>query len=336
MYTSSLHLVFTVLPVSGYLPLSFTTTAFMSRSSSGYSYAIHASLFLSTLVLRRIHVSFVECKYILYDYTMIDYTAFITENAGSIWYSGSKFWKSDVTSKTHDNNQVLTETDIEIGNYIVSAIKNLFEYNIIDEEAGVINNSSQYTWVVDPIDGTSNFASGIPTYCIMIGLLNGGIPIAGGVAIPSFHEICIAEKGKGAFCNGKKLHVTTEENLLRCLVSYGIDGHQEDPKFTRDECALLADIILGIRNLRTNNSNYDSMLVAKGSLGAWLNRTTRIWDNVAPQIIVEEAGGLYTDFFGKPMDYTYPISKAENNFTVCAAAPTIHGKLQEIIHKNTS
>ena len=270
---------------------------------------------------------------------MIDYTAFITEVLQEV--SGiavQNFGKvTSATTKTHDNNQVLTETDIEIGNYIVSAIKKSFpNHNIIDEEAGVINNSSQYTWVVDPIDGTSNFASGIPTYCIMIGLLNGGIPIAGGVAIPSFHEICIAEKGKGAFCNGKKLHVTTEENLLRCLVSYGIDGHQEDPKFTRDECALLADIILGIRNLRTNNSNYDSMLVAKGSLGAWLNRTTRIWDNVAPQIIVEEAGGLYTDFFGKPKDYTYPISKAENNFTVCAAAPTIHGKLQEIIHKNTS
>jgi myo-inositol-1(or 4)-monophosphatase len=78
------------------------------------------------------------------------------------------------------------------------------------------------------------------------------------------------------------------------------------------------------------------MLVAKGSLGAWLNRTTRIWDNVAPQIIVEESGGMYSDFFGKPMDYSDPISKAGDNFTVCAAAPMLHKQLQEIIHRHTS
>ena len=169
----------------------------------------------------------------------------------------------------------------------------------------------------------------------MVGLLDEGMPIAGGVAIPSFHEICIAEKGEGALCNGSRLHVSSETNLLRALVSYGIDGHQENPKYTMDECKFLSELVLGIRNLRTNNSNYDTMLVAKGCLGACLNRTTRIWDNVAPQIIVEEAGGTYTDFFGKPMDYSNPISKAEDNFTVCAAAPMLHKKLQEIIHGRT-
>ena len=83
----------------------------------------------------------------------------------------------------------------------------------------MINNSSQYTWVVDPIDGTSNFASGIPTYCIMIGLLNGGIPIAGGVAIPSFHEICIAEKAKALFVTEKVTrHDGGKSSSLSCVL----------------------------------------------------------------------------------------------------------------------
>jgi myo-inositol-1(or 4)-monophosphatase len=240
------------------------------------------------------------------------------------------------TTKPEDNNQVLTETDIEIGNQIVAAIKQKYpEYNVIDEEAGVIDNGSAYTWVVDPIDGTSNFANGIPAYGVMIGLLEDSTPIAGGVALPSFGQIYVAAKGSGAFCNGKQIHVTSESNLLKTLVAYGIDGHQENPKITEDETAVLSKVILGIRNLRSTNSAYDFMLVADGRYGAFLNRTSKIWDNVAPQIIIEEAGGIFTDFFGKPIDYTNPLSKVNENFTMCAAPRELHRQLQQIIHSRT-
>lgn len=78
----------------------------------------------------------------------------------------------DHAVKTGDNNQVLTEADIAIGKYIVDAIVNEYPgHNVIDEEAGVIDNSSTVTWVVDPIDGTSNFAAGTPLYGCMIGVL---------------------------------------------------------------------------------------------------------------------------------------------------------------------
>jgi myo-inositol-1(or 4)-monophosphatase len=74
-------------------------------------------------------------------------------------------------------------------------------------------------------------------------------------------------------------------------------------------------------------------MVAKGSYGATLNRTSKIWDNVAQQIILEEAGCTYTDFFGKPIDYSNPVSKARDNFTFCAAPPNLHQALQTLIHK---
>ncbi len=245
------------------------------------------------------------------------------------------FEKTKAIEKGTDNNQVLTETDIEIGKYLVGEIQKVYPtHNIIDEEAGVIDKKSDYTWVVDPIDGTSNFASGIPTYGIMIGVLMDGQPIAGGIALPSFDEIYIAEKGSGAFCNGKKIQVTDKTDLLKCLSVYAIDGHQEDPEQTRKECELLADIVLSIRNLRISNSCFDLMMVARGKYAGWLNRTSKIWDNVAPQIIIEEAGGLFTDFMGNPMDYTNPLSKADNNFMVATAAPVLHKKLQELIHKH--
>lgn len=264
---------------------------------------------------------------------MQDYKSFILEVLDEVSeIARSSFGKVSGTTKPEDNNQVLTETDIQIGNAIVDAIRAKYpEHNIIDEEAGVIDNSSKYTWVVDPIDGTSNFANGVPTYGIMIGLLEDATPIAGGMALPSFSQIYVATKGGGAFCNGSPVHVTNEQDLLKTLVAYGIDGHQEEPQITTDETAILSKIILGIRNLRSSNSAYDFTLVADGRYGGYLNRTSKIWDNVAPQIIVEEAGGVFTDFFGKEIDYTNPLTKVDENFTMCAAPPALHARLQQII-----
>lgn len=251
--------------------------------------------------------------------------------------ANTHFGKIVATStKTGDNNQVLTETDLAIGACIVKKIEEIFpNHNIIDEEAGVIDKKSEYTWVVDPIDGTSNFANGLPTYGCMMGLLEKDTPIAGGIILPAFGELYVAQKGAGATCNGKKIHVSTQSTLLSSLVAYGIDGHQEDPDRTLREVAVLADIILNIRNLRTTNSAYDMAQVPAGRYGAYLNQTTKIWDNVALQPIVEEAGGIVTDFWGKPMNYTNPLNRAGENYTICAAAPQLHKVLQEIIQRNS-
>jgi myo-inositol-1(or 4)-monophosphatase len=265
---------------------------------------------------------------------MIDYRSFIVsvlQEASAI--AANNFGKVSGSVKPEDNNQVLTQTDIEIGNFIVGKVKeNYPDHNIIDEEAGVVDNGSRYTWVIDPIDGTSNFANGVLTYGIMIGLLDADVPIAGGVAIPFLQETYVAIKGEGAYCNGEKVTVSTEPQLLHSLVAYGIDGHQEDPSITRDEVRILSEIILNIRNLRSSNSTFDQVLVAKGKYGATLNRTSKIWDNVAQQIVIEEAGGIYTDFWGAPMDYSNPLSKVDTNFTFCAGAPVLHKQLLQIIN----
>lgn len=245
--------------------------------------------------------------------------------------ANNNFGKVKGSTKGNDNNQVLTQTDLEIGKYIISQINKYFpDHNIIDEEAGVVDNKSEYTWVVDPIDGTSNFASGVPTYGIMIGLLENDIPIAGGIALPEFEKIITAEKGKGAFEGNNKLNVLLEKELKSVLVAYGIDGHQENPEQTYREVRLLGKIILQIRNLRTSNSVFDAVMVAEGKYGAFLNQTSKIWDNVAQQVIIEEAGGVYTDFDGNLIDYSSPLSKANRNFTFIAGSKTIHDQLFRI------
>lgn len=246
----------------------------------------------------------------------------------------SHFGRVTTTVKTGDSNQVLTEADVAIGTHIIKCIQTDFpDHSIIDEEAGVIDKGSEYTWIIDPIDGTSNFANGSPLYGVMIGLLKGSEPIAGGIAQPAFNEIYLAEKGKGAFCNGKRIHITSEKILLNTLVSYSIDSHREDPERTKKEAAVLAEIILNCRNIRASGSCFDVTMVAKGVYSAFLNKTSKIWDIAAEQIIVEEAGGICTTFDGEPVDYSNPPSKANNNFTYCMAAPILHKQLQDIIRR---
>ena len=242
------------------------------------------------------------------------------------------FGKVTGQDKIGDQNQVLTETDLEIGQELIKRIQaNFPDHNIIDEEAGVMDKNSEFTWVVDPIDGTSNFANGVPTYGVMIGLLEKDQPIAAGLALPAFQEIYLAERGQGATCNDQKLQVTSEKRLASCLVGYGIDAHPEDPKRTEEECQLISKIVLKIRNFRSTNSVFDVAMLVKGGFGGLLNQSSKIWDNVAQQLIIEEAGGTYTDFWGAPIVYTDPLKRATQNFTYCAASPILHQQLQDII-----
>lgn len=262
----------------------------------------------------------------------MSYSSFITQvlkHSSAI--AKENFGKVKGLTKEGDNNQLLTKTDLEIGDYILSQIRQYFpSHNVLDEEAGVIDNNSEFTWVVDPIDGTSNFANCVPTYGIIIGLLKNASSIAGGIALPEFNRIITAEKGKGAFEEGKKLYVTNEQNLKNVLIAYGIDSNF-DKNVTLGEGRIIAEIVSKTRNLRTSNSVFDSVMVAQGSYGAVLNKASKIWDNVGQQIIVEESGGVYTDFFGKPIDYSNTLIKIGENFTFCFGAPQIHKQLQEII-----
>jgi myo-inositol-1(or 4)-monophosphatase len=242
------------------------------------------------------------------------------------------FGKVSYSIKPGDNNQVLTKADLEIGSFIVSELKRNFpDHNIIDEESGIIDNKSEYTWVVDPIDGTGNFAVGIPLYGIIIGLLHKDIPVAGGVALPSFDEIYYGEKGQGAFKNGQSINVSREEKLTRSLVAYGMDSHLDKPEFTKSEMVILDRLINSIQNLRMSNSVYDAMMVASGKYGGYVNQSMRIWDIVGTQIIIEEAGGIIADINGEVINYKDHIEKSKGHFTFFSASNILHSQLLGVI-----
>lgn len=234
--------------------------------------------------------------------------------------------------KAADPSHVLTEADVEIGRFLVGEIARRYpDHNIIDEETGIVDKSSSWTWLVDPIDGTSNFAAGLPHFGIQIGLLREDVPVLGGIHLPAFDELLVAERGRGCTLNNEPVFVTSTNDLSDVLVAYGIDGHRESPETTQQECAALARIVLSVRNLRASNSAYDAVQVARGRYGAWINKTTKIWDQVPQQIVLEEAGCLYTDIAGNPMDYADPLKRVDDNFTMCAAPPALHEQLLKLL-----
>lgn len=263
-----------------------------------------------------------------------EYTHFLQQSLAQVSeIARTQFGHVPGVLKDGDPNQVLTQTDKEIGRVLIELIQTQFPgHSIIDEEAGVIQKNPDMVWVVDPIDGTSNFANGIPTYGIMFGLLKDGVPIAGGIALPQFDAIYIAEKGKGAYRNGERIQATREEDLLNTLMAYGIDGNYNDPNATRQEAALWGELVLNVRNMRSSNSVFDMCMVAEGRFGSFMNRTSKIWDNVAPQILLEEAGCMYTNYWGEKIDYSNPLQKVADNFTVCTAPQKLHERIQNIIH----
>ncbi len=247
------------------------------------------------------------------------------------------FGKISGITKPDDNNQVLTDADLAIGKKIISLIHDKYPtHNIIDEEAGIIDNRSEFTWVIDPVDGTSNFANGIVTYGVIVGLLKGGVPIAGGFALPAFSEIYSAEKGEGAFLNGEKITIDdSKEELSSQLLAYGIDANHKNPDATRQECKLIAELILKIRNLRASGCVFDAAMVLKNKYGAYLANWGKIWDVAGVQVVVQEAGGIFTNFIGKTIDYSNPLTRVNENFGLCISSPKLHKQIQEIVNKNT-
>ncbi|SDZ34180.1 myo-inositol-1(or 4)-monophosphatase [Amycolatopsis xylanica] len=234
------------------------------------------------------------------------------------------------TTKPGEPSQVVTAADHEIEELLTARISAAYPgYGILGEETGLHGENADAVWVLDPIDGTSNYAAGSPLFGIMAGLLVGGVPVAGGIALPALGEFYLAQRGEGAFRNGARFRAPTATGLGTALIAYGIDG---DSEFAQEDFTIAAALATRCRGLRMANSCFDLVQVATGAYGASLNRATRIWDSVAPHVLLEEAGITYTDFAGAPIRYT-PLTRAvDTNFTVCAAAPGLHAQLQHVIH----
>jgi myo-inositol-1(or 4)-monophosphatase len=230
-------------------------------------------------------------------------------------------------------SSIVTKTDLDSEKRIMEIISGRFpEHNLLGEETGFQNKNSEYTWVVDPIDGTSNFAAGLPWFGVIICVLKNFKPVMAGCYLPVQKQMYFAEKGNGASLNGKPISISKEDELKNILVAYSLD-YSEEPGKTAAEVQIIKCLVENVRNLRSANCLLDLCFTADGKLGACINQTTKIWDIAGPELIIEEAGGIVSDLNGDAFDYTVNESNYGRNFEIVGSNKVLHPKLIELINQ---
>lgn len=230
-----------------------------------------------------------------------------------------------------NQSSIVTEMDVAAERRIAHLISQKYPgHSIIGEEKGAILTGSEYTWIIDPIDGTSNYASGIPWFGILLAVFQHDRPLAAGAYLPYYDLMYYAEKGKGASRNGEPIHVTGEQNLRNVLIAYATDYSIDDKK-TRMETDILYEVIKNVRNMRATNSLIDFCYVADGKLGGAINYNCKIWDIAALYLIIQEAGGKMTDLTGNDIQFEMNLENYLKNYQVVAAGTHLHSRIIQIM-----
>lgn len=171
-------------------------------------------------------------------------------------------------------------------------------YSLVLEENGIIEGSDKsHTWHVDPLDGTSNFLHGVPHFAVSVGLEREGQIVAGVIFDPIKDELFVAERGKGAYLNNRRLRVSGRQDMADALVGYGTPylGRGSHPRLLRELGAVMA-VAGGTR--RMGSAALDMAYVACGRLDAYWERDLQTYDFAAGVILVREAGGFVTSADG--------------------------------------
>lgn len=206
--------------------------------------------------------------------------------------------KSLAVSHKEGINNLVTEADHASEKAIIDTIKSAFpDHFILSEEVGEIIMDSAYKWVIDPIDGTINFAHGIPICCVSIGLEHNGQMIMGAVYNPFLREFYFAEKGNGAFLNEEPIHVSSEARVIHSCLVTGFPYTYLDMPNGPLQC-FDRFIRRGIPVRRLGSAAMDLCWVAAGRFDGFYEHKLNAWDSAAGFLLVEEAGGKVTDFKG--------------------------------------
>ena len=218
-------------------------------------------------------------------------------NAGRLIIAASENL-TNITIKTKSHNNYVTNIDLKVEQEVIKSIEKAFknQYFITEESGKFGDKKSNYTWIIDPIDGTNNFIHGLPNCCIAIAMQFKGITEIGLVYNPISNQLFTAVKGSGSQLNGKRIRVSTQKIFMGCLLSGSIKYSEDFFKDNYPKAVLeLSKYILGIRY--SGSLALDMCYVAAGILnGLWTSRNANIWDIAAGELIIREAGGIVSSF----------------------------------------
>ena len=202
-----------------------------------------------------------------------------------------------IEQKGGEERNLVTEVDKRSEEIIVELIKKHFpSHEILAEERGS-QGSSKTKWIIDPLDGTTNFTHGLPVFCVSIGVEHEGEIICGVIYDPNLDEMFTAEKGKGAFLNGKRIRVSQTQTLNKSLLVTGFPYNIiENPNHAVERFVNFLMKAQAVR--RVGSAAIDLAYIACGRYDGFWEVALTPWDMAAGMLLVQEAGGKVTDFMG--------------------------------------
>ncbi|OEC93521.1 MULTISPECIES: inositol monophosphatase [unclassified Rhizobium] len=218
----------------------------------------------------------------------------IARDAGKLAFDYFQRRETLIIETKRDLQDLVSIADREVENLIRGRIREAHpQDSILGEEYGLETGTSGYTWVVDPIDGTSPFIHGMPNWCVSIAVLHDGIPVVGVISAPCHNELYVAGKGKGATLNGKSLKLDSSRNIRNAVTGIGANNHVS-PAFV----AKMVERVLEAGGNFIRNGSGALMLayVAAGRLVGYYEPYMHAWDCLAGYCLVKEAGGWYHPF----------------------------------------
>jgi myo-inositol-1(or 4)-monophosphatase len=228
---------------------------------------------------------------------------FLIENIGRV---------RSIEIKKGEERNLVSEIDKGSEALIIGRIREKYpDHDILAEESGESGTDADYTWVIDPLDGTTNYLHGVPIFSVTIGIERRGELVAGVIYDPNRDELYTVEKGAGAYCNGKRISVSTQSTLISSVLVTGFpyDIAENPGNLMRHFEGFLMEA-RGLRRL--GSAAIDLAYVAHGRFDGYYEGHLNAWDMAAGVLLVREAGGRVTDFAGKPIDIRQKTIVASN------------------------
>lgn len=244
--------------------------------------------------------------------------------AGKVLTKGFRQKKNVQKKGTID---LVTEWDYKSQETVFSKLQPRFpEFDFLAEESGIERRLSPYCWILDPLDGTTNFVHGFPFFCVSLALTYEKVPLLGIVYNPVLKETYWALKGQGAFFNGRPIRVSSWTKVSQSLLATGFPYNIEKthgPVLKRFEQVIIR--AQGVR--RPGSAALDLCWVARGIIDGFWEQYLKPWDTAAGVLIVEEAGGKISDFAGHPFQI--------NRKQILATNGLIHSEMLQILNTKT-